>query len=97
MMDQFNLNAPSLALLIMMLTAALIGAIHPEVYRDNAQVSAGWRGNDLVTIFLAALTIATLMAGGAGTELMLWSALGMGSLLASTFLLSNLKPNGDSS
>ncbi len=52
-MDQFNLNAPSLALLIMMLTAALIGAIHPEVYRDNALVSAGWRGNDLVTIFLA--------------------------------------------
>ncbi|MGE0100803.1 MAG: hypothetical protein AB7H86_19205 [Blastocatellales bacterium] len=46
--------------------------------------------NVMAPVYLAALTIATLMAGGAGTELMLWSALGMGSLLASTFLLSRL-------
>lgn len=50
--------------------------------------------NVMAPVYLAALTIATLMAGGTGTEIMLWSALGMGSLLASTFLLSNVNRNG---
>ncbi len=47
--------------------------------------------NVMAPVYLAALTIATLMAGGTGSELALWSLLGLGSLLASTFLLSRLK------
>lgn len=40
--------------LLFMAAASLAGALHPALYRDNPMVAAGWYGNDLATIFLAA-------------------------------------------
>src|SRR5688572_19409533 len=47
-----------------MATAAAMGLIDSGLYRDNELVSAGWLGNDLVTLFAAvpSLVCATALA-----------------------------------
>lgn len=49
--------------------AAGTGLLHPDVYRDNALVSAAWLGNDLVTLFVfAPLLTVSLIGSAAGSE-----------------------------
>lgn len=38
---------------VLMAVAAATGLLAPTVYRDNELVTAGWRGNDLVTLVVA--------------------------------------------
>lgn len=47
------LYAISLALLIVMLVQALGGMLIPDLYNDGTEILASWRGNDLVTFFVA--------------------------------------------
>lgn len=48
----------SAAVTLLMTTAAALGLLAPELYRDNALVAAGWHGNDLVTLWLAVPSLA---------------------------------------
>lgn len=50
----------SIGLITLMTLASCAGLIVEDLYRDNAMVSNGWFGNDLVTLFVA-------------TPLLLWS------------------------
>jgi hypothetical protein len=55
----------SLILLVLAAAAALGGLLLPGLYRDNALVTAGWRGNDLVTLLLAVPALAAALRLGA--------------------------------
>lgn len=54
------MTAPALSLLaaVLMAVASAAGLLRPGLYRDNALVTAGWHGNDLVTLFVAAPLLA---------------------------------------
>jgi hypothetical protein len=45
--------ALSIFIAILMVVASAGGILIPNLYRDNARVSAGWFGNDLVTLVVA--------------------------------------------
>lgn len=60
-----------LSVIILVLAAAAAGAglLLPELYRDNRLVTAGWLGNDLVTILIAVpLMTAALLLSARGSE-----------------------------
>ena len=46
-------DALTAALALSMVAAAALGLLTPSIYRDNLLVSAGWRGNDAVTLLVA--------------------------------------------
>lgn len=52
----------ALIALVLMTAAAAVGLAVEGVYRDNALVEAAWRGNDLVTLFLAVPLLAGAIA-----------------------------------
>jgi hypothetical protein len=50
--------AAAAAVALLMATAAAIGLLEPSLYRDNALVTAGWLGNDFVTLFATVPSLA---------------------------------------
>jgi hypothetical protein len=51
--DDRAVRALTLLVAVLMLAASAGGLLRPEVYRDNPLVTAGWWGNDLVTLVVA--------------------------------------------
>jgi hypothetical protein len=50
--------AAAAAVALLMAAAAAIGLLEPSLYRDNELVTAGWLGNDLVTLIAAVPSLA---------------------------------------
>lgn len=46
----------------LMALASVLGLLYPSLYRDNLLVSAGWLGNDLVTLIVATPALVVAMA-----------------------------------
>jgi hypothetical protein len=58
----------SILVLVLMVGASAGGLLMPGLYRDNARVTAGWFGNDLVTLLVAAPVLAvSLYASSRGS------------------------------
>ena len=73
-------TARSLSILIAVLAAleALGGLFLPGLYHDNLFVTSAWKGNDLVTLVIAAplLLVATMLAGRAlGRATLIWAGM----------------------
>lgn len=65
----------SILIVILAIIAAAGGLFIDGLYHDNALVTAGWRGNDLVTLLVAApLLVAALMLSwhGSGRARLVW-------------------------
>ncbi len=62
----------------LMALASALGLLRPSLYRDNLLVSAGWRGNDLVTLAVATPALATaavLARRGSARAALVWLGL----------------------
>lgn len=63
---------------LLMAGASAVGLLAAGVYRDNALVASGWRGNDLVTLVVAVpVTVLALRASRRGSESGLLVLMGM--------------------
>jgi hypothetical protein len=58
--DDRTVRALTLLVAALMLASSAGSLLRPEVYRDNALVAAGWLGNDLVTLVVAAPSLIAL-------------------------------------